>query len=98
MSNVTIKDIMNQFNVARDKIKQVKSKQLFIVDSPRYGRILVSYKTIIGLFIDGKWIITTEKFSLSTSRQTNSFIKSTMFEVERVNLEEFERLRFINIK
>ena len=84
MSKVTIKDIMNQFNVARDKVKQVKSMQLFIVDSPSYGRILVSYRTIIGMFYNGVWYITTEKYSVTTSKQTSTFIRSTPFEVKRV--------------
>ena len=84
MSNVTIKDIMIGFDVRRDKIKQFNSCQLFIVDSSSYGRVLVSYRTIIGMFYNGTWYITTEKYSTTTSKQTNTFIKSTPFEVERV--------------
>lgn len=84
MSNVTIKDIMVRFNVKRDKVKQFNSCQLFIVDSYQYGRVLVSYTTIIGLFKDSKWYITSERYSVTTSRQTSVFIRSTSFEVERV--------------
>ena len=70
MSKVTIQTIMHQFNVARDKVKQVKSMQLFIVDSPRYGHILVSYQTIIGIydFNNCTWYVTKEKFSVTTSK------------------------------
>lgn len=84
MSNIAIKDIMIQFNVKRDKVKQFNSCQLFIVDSSRYGRILVSYQTIIGMFYNGIWYITAEKYSVTTSKQANTFIKSTPFKVERV--------------
>lgn len=83
MSNVTIKDIMIRFNVKRDKVRQFNSCQLFVVDTS-YGRVLVSYRTIIGLFQGGKWFITSEKYSVTTSKQTNTFISSTSFEVERV--------------
>lgn len=73
---VTIKDIMNQFNLPRARVRQVKSQQLFIVEHPMRGRLLVSYHTVIGYFKGNVWFITKEKFSSSTSRQTNRFIKS----------------------
>ena len=94
MSKVTIQTIMNQFNVARDKVKQVKSMQLFIVDSHRYGRILVSYQTIIGIydFNNCTWYITKEKFSVTTSKQTTQFINSIYNPVIRVEEEEFKKL------
>ena len=85
MSNITIKDIMIKFNVKRDKVKQFNSCQLFIVDSTDYGRILVSYTTIIGMFHDLTWYITTRKYSVTTSKQTSTFVKSTPFEVEHVD-------------
>lgn len=84
MSNVTIKDIMIRFNVKRDKVKQFNSCQLFIVDSTDYGRVLVSYTTIVGMFYNGVWYITTKKYSTTTSKQASTFIKSTPFKVERV--------------
>lgn len=80
---VTIKDIMIRFNVKRDRVKQFNSCQLFIVDSG-YGRILVSYRTIIGLYQNSKWYITSDKYSSTTTRQTNKFIRSTSFEADRV--------------
>ena len=89
---VTKKDIQLAYNVAPDKVKQVNSKQLFIVDTSYLGRLLVSYKTTIGLFHNGVWFITSEKFSVSTSRQTNQFINSTSFEVKRVDKETFDDL------
>lgn len=84
MSNVTIKDIMLKFNVRRDKVQQFNSCQLFIVDSADYGRVLVSYTTIIGMFHNLTWYITTQKYSVTTSKQTSTFIKSTPFKIERV--------------
>lgn len=86
MSNVTIKDIMLEFNVKRDKVKQFNSCQLFIVDTSYLGRILVSYKTTIGVFHNSIWYITTQKFSATTSKQT------TRFKVERVSAETFDDL------
>lgn len=94
MSKVTVQTIMNQFNVARDKVKQVKSMQLFIVDSPRYGRILVSYRTIIGIydFNNCTWYVTKDKFSVTTLKQTSQFINSISNPVVRVEEEEFKKL------
>jgi hypothetical protein len=90
--NVKIKDIQLAYNVAPNMVKQVSSKQLFIVDTSYLGRLLVSYKTTIGLFHNGVWYITTKKFSPTTSKQTTQFINSTSFPVERVSIEIFDDL------
>lgn len=89
---VKIKDIQLAYNVPANMVKQVKSKQLFIVDTSYLGRILVSYKTTIGIFHNSIWYITTEKFSPTTSKQTTIFINSTKFKVERVSHETFDDL------
>ena len=93
MSNVTIKDIMIGFDVRRDKIKQFNSCQLFIVDTS-YGRILVNYRTIIGIYDVNNctWYITKEKYSVTTSKQTSQFINSIYNPVVRVEEEEFKKL------
>lgn len=80
---ITVTNIMYLFNVSRDKVHQQGSKQLFIVDTPN-ERVLVSYKTTVGKFIDGQWYITTVKYSPTTSKQITQFIKQTMFPVVRV--------------
>lgn len=92
MLKVTVNTIIRTFEVTRDKVKQIKSQQLFIVDSPYLGRLLVSYRTIVGVFHGGVWVISTEKHSVSTSRQVNSFTRSTPFEVQRVDAETFSDL------
>lgn len=92
MSKVTVKTIMQVFEVARDKVRQIDAKQLFIVDTPYLGRLLVSYRTIVGIFYGGVWVISTEKHSVSTSRQVNAFIRSTTFEVQRVEEATFSDL------
>ena len=89
---VTIKTIMQIFEVNRDKVRQIKSQQLFIVDTPYLGRLLVSYRTVVGIFHGGVWVISLEKHSTSTSRQVNSFTRSTPFEVQRVDAETFSDL------
>jgi hypothetical protein len=89
---VTKKDIQLAYNVAPTMVKQIASKQLFIVDTSYLGRLLVSYKTTIGIFHNSIWYITTEKFSVSTSKQTSQFINSTSFKVERVDAPTFQDL------
>jgi len=94
---IKVKDIMKRFNVSKDKVKQIDSMQLFLVDSYQCGRILVSYTTIIGVFDIDKWYITSDRYSSTTTRQTNKFIKSTPFEVERVtedNLRDMVNFRY----
>jgi hypothetical protein len=86
------KDIQLAYNVASNMVRQVSSKQLFIVDTSYLGRLLVSYKTTIGVFHNGIWFITNEKFSPTTSKQTTQFINSTTFEVKRVDKETFDDL------
>lgn len=90
--SVTKKDIQLAYNVAPNMVKQIDSKQLFIVDTSYLGRLLVSYKTTIGIFHNAIWYITSEKFSPTTSKQTTQFINSTSFEVKRVDKETFGEL------
>lgn len=89
---IKIKDIQLDYNVPANMVRQVKSMQLFIVDTSYLGRILVSYKTTIGVFHNSIWYITTEKFSPTTSKQTTMFANSTSFEVKRVSPETFDDL------
>lgn len=77
----TITDVKLQFNT--DNVKQVGSKQLFVVND----NTLVSYRTIIGKLITGIWHITTEKYSVTTTKQCNQFANEAIrkgFKVERV--------------
>lgn len=81
---VTKTDVSWIFNVQVDAIKQIDSKQLFIVDSPDKGRVLISYKTIVGRFTDNEWLLTTERYSETTSKQLNQFANRTKFPVRYV--------------
>ena len=81
--SITIKDICNQFGVSEHRIEQIEHKQLFIVAMDN-GKLLVSYQTVIGKLLNGKWHITSEKFSSATSRQITQFIKSCHNEIIRV--------------
>jgi hypothetical protein len=89
---VTIKDITNNFNVQRDKVKQVKSQQLFIVDLIG-GRVLISYYTVVGLFHNSTWFIDERKYSVTTTKQVNQFRRSTKFESVILSPATFDDLR-----
>jgi hypothetical protein len=83
---VTITDISKAYPYC--SVKQVGSKQLFIIEGEinnTYQKVLISYKTIIGRFYAGIWFITNEKYSVTTTRQANQFIKDTSFTVTRLN-------------
>ena len=101
MKMITKQDIARQFNIAINNVKQIDSKQLFIVndysslDSTHSNkRYLVSYQTIIGIydFNNCTWYVTKEKFSVTTSRQTSQFINSIHNPVIRVEKEKFKKL------
>jgi hypothetical protein len=92
MSKVTIKDIQLAYNVAANMVYQVGSRQMFMVDTSYLGRLLVSYRTTIGVFYNGVWYVTKEKFSATTSKQTTMFCNSTSFKVERVDAPTFQDL------
>jgi len=92
MSKVKIKDIQLAYNAATNMVHQVGHRQLFIVDTSYLGRLLVSYKTTIGIFHNSIWFITNEKFSPTTSKHTTLFSNSTSFEVKHVNKEIFDDL------
>lgn len=102
MSNVTRKDIANQFGVTMDMVEQVGSKQLFIVkvqnsvDKWSYrsinDTILVSYHTIIGVQRDGLWYITDKRYSVTTSKQTTQFCNGRI--VKRVDESELQSMLY----
>jgi hypothetical protein len=75
MSQVTLKSIKAQYSDA-NKVTQVDSKQLFIVTYNNYS-LAISYNTIIAfkLFM-GAWLITTKKYSLTTSCHCNKLTGS----------------------
>lgn len=94
---ITIKVIKAYFPNAKE-VKQIDSKQLFIVTYTD-KKFLVSYKTIIGykLLADNVWIITTQKFSQTTSKQTSQFINSLIrqkLDFIRVGESEFNSVLF----
>lgn len=97
---VTKQNIMDQFGVMANAVRQIGSKQLFIVDnhnSTKYMyakcRILVSYKTIIGIFdADCVWHITDKKYSATTSKQTSQFINQTPFACFRCADDELQAM------
>lgn len=93
MSKVTKKHIKHYFNVKLEHVKQVQSKQLFIVYTNN-AKLLVSYYTVIGIyeFNHCAWYITKEKFSKTTSRQITKFKNSIANPVRFVESTEFSKL------
>lgn len=71
---------MNRFNLKKSQVKQIGSKQLFIVDT-KNGRLLLSYYTVVGCFTD-KWYLTRYKYSYTTSKQLTQFANKSTFFVE----------------
>jgi hypothetical protein len=75
-------NLANSLNININEVKQVGSKQLFIVK----GMELYSYYTKVGYLENGTWYLTTEKYSVTTSKQLNQFVsyvrKETLFSVE----------------
>jgi hypothetical protein len=82
---VTKRDIQTRFG---GTVEQVGSKQLFIVCYPSY-RLLVSYLTVVGFRANGCWLLTTAKYSRTTSKQLNQFAGGkTVSWIEQEHLEE----------
>lgn len=85
---VTKQDIKARFN---GKVEQLGSKQLFVVTFPTY-QLLVSYLTIIGYRSQGTWLLTTAKYSPTTSKQLTQFARGkTIGWIEQEHLEELVR-------
>lgn len=66
-----------------DSVEQIGSKQLFIVN----GTALVSYTTIVGKLMEDTWYLSTEKYSVTTTKQCTQFANEQLrkgFKVERV--------------
>jgi hypothetical protein len=85
LMSVTKKDIQARFG---GKVEQVGSKQLFIVMYPTY-QVLVSYRTVVGYRSQGGWLLTTAKYSPTTSKQLTQFASGkTIGWVEQEHLAE----------
>jgi hypothetical protein len=72
--SVTKRDIQDRFG---GEVEQVGSKQLFVVTYPDY-RLLVSYYTIVGFRSQGAWLLTTAKYSKTTSKQLTQFSRDKL--------------------
>ena len=71
---ITKKDLKNRFNTISG-IEQIGNKQLFTATiDGKY--VLISYYTIVGIFdsVNWEWLITTEKYSVTTSKQLTQFL------------------------
>ncbi len=75
----------------KPEINQVGSKQLFIVTYPTY-QLLVSYLTMVGYRSQGNWLLTTAKYSTTTSKQLTQFASGkTIGWIDQEHLEELIR-------
>jgi hypothetical protein len=92
---ITKKDIEGLFPTFLDgkpcfkpEVHQVGSKQLFVATFPTY-QLLISYYTIVGYRSEGAWLLTTAKYSTTTSKQLTQFShRKTIDWIEQEHLEE----------
>lgn len=74
---VTRRMLANHLGISIDNVKQVVSKQLFLVyDQESQVTSLYSYYTKVGYrnsLISGTWRLTTTKYSVTTSKQLSQF-------------------------
>jgi hypothetical protein len=83
--SVTKKDIQSRFG---GEVSQVGHKQLFVALFPAY-QLLISYLTIVGYCFEGTWLLTTKKYSHTTSKQLSQFsYRKTVVWIDEVHLEE----------
>lgn len=72
VDNITTADVKQAFPNA-SRVERVHSQQLFEVYYDN-KMLLVSYLTVVGLHMKS-WYITTECYSVSTTRQLNRYIR-----------------------
>lgn len=69
-----------------ENLQQIGNKNLYIGD----GKYLISYKTIVGVLHEGVWLLTTDKYSRTTSKQLTQFsYKRTVKRVSQAELETY---------
>lgn len=86
--SVKLKDIKKIFNLTQEC--QIGSKQLFFGYSDVYKRyIYISYHTIIAVKHNGQCHITSEKFSVTTSRHKSEIRK---MESQSIVVDKFSDL------
>jgi hypothetical protein len=69
-----------------ENLQQIDNKNLYIGDD----KYLVSYKTIVGVLVAGTWLLTTDKYSVTTSRQMTQFASNhTCKRVSQAELETY---------
>ena len=72
-------EYLDNQRIAYDEIKQIGSKQLFIVNKG-LTQYLFSYYTVIASREIGQvWIVTTKKYSVTTSKQITQYLRNNQF-------------------
>jgi hypothetical protein len=68
----------------KNKMKKQRfhSHNAYILELSNYVDILISYYTPIGARVGGKFMTSNHKYSSSTTRQTNRYIKENHLDVE----------------
>ena len=90
---VTKKNISSIFGVPTTDITQVGSKQMFKVLSVKDKCLfLVSYRTIISIYHDNIWKITTRKYSRTTSCQITAFSRGQWGRIKYIPNEDLVSL------
>ncbi len=70
---VTRADLAATLAIDITSIKQISSKQLFIVQFDAFNTCLYSYSTKVGVLVLGVWYLTTTKYSRTTRKQLTQF-------------------------
>jgi hypothetical protein len=68
----------------KNKMKKQRfhSHNAYILELSNYVDILISYYTPIGARVGGKFMTSNRKYSSSTTRQTNRYVKENHLDVE----------------
>jgi hypothetical protein len=80
MSTSYVRELENMFPHAQ-KIEQQGSKHCAVVTHADGSKALYSYRTKVGSLTNGFWILTTIKYSPTTSKQLNLFARNSKIPV-----------------
>jgi hypothetical protein len=82
MSTPYVRELENMFPYTQ-KIEQQGSKQCAVVTHADGSKALYSYRTKVGRFTNGFWVLTTIKYNRTTSKHLNLFARNSKIPVVR---------------
>ena len=84
-----LKDIKNRF--PGNKVERIDTRQAFYVYCGTQHMLALSYNTIVGCYCYGTFYLTTDKYSVTTTKQCNRMAKD-FHTVERVSEEMLQKI------